>query len=48
MEKSAPSHRDTAIKSSMRWLKAKAQDDDCGQLWRVSYRPYYLILEGYI
>lgn len=44
MERSPPSHRDTAIKSSTRWLKAKAQDDDCGQLWRVHDDLYDLSL----
>ena len=30
-----PTDRDVVIKTSMRWLKAKAVDDDCGGLWRI-------------
>ena len=36
MEASYPVDRDTAIKSSMRWLRGKTKDDHCNQLWRVS------------
>ena len=36
MEASYPADRDTAIKSSMRWLRGKTKDDHCNQLWRVS------------
>ena len=36
MEASYPTDRDTAIKSSMGWLRGKTKDDQCNQLWRVS------------
>jgi hypothetical protein len=29
-----PSDRDIPLKSSLRWLAAKAKDDDCNGLWR--------------
>jgi len=35
MEASYPTDRDISIKSSARWSKAKAKDDQCGHLWRV-------------
>jgi hypothetical protein len=29
-----PTDRDIPLKSSLRWLAAKAKDDDCEGLWR--------------
>jgi len=42
MEASYPVDRDTAIKSSKRWLTAKSKDDECGQLWRIHNDLYDL------
>lgn len=42
MEASYPTDRDTAIKSSMGWLRGKTKDDQCNQLWRIHEDLYDL------